>query len=238
MSRNDYPEPDEDSRRFDWPVPWHAHILPLLMIGAMTAIWVRQFFGDQIGVWGVSAKALAAGQYQNILLHMAAHGPVAHILMNMVALYALGPRLIARLGRPLPAAAAFLLLFVASGLCGAALFLAIHPHGTVPMVGASGALYGLFGTLVRLPADGTDIVPIDRDHGWRLAKDFVRDNGWLFLLFTVPNLLMGREGGVAWEAHLGGFLFGLFAGPAILRRIARETCDVAAAPLADQQSAS
>lgn len=238
MSHNDDPESDGEGRRFDWPVPWHAHVLPWLMIAAMSAIWVRQFFADQIGTWGVSAKALAAGQYQNVLLHMAAHGPVAHILMNMAALYALGPRLIARLGRPLPAAAAFLLLFVASGLCGAALFLAVHPHGTVPMVGASGALYGLFGTLVRLPVDGTDIVRIDRVHGWRLAREFVRDNGWLFLLFTVPNLLMGREGGVAWEAHLGGFLFGLFAGPAFLRGIARETGDALAPPLADRQPAS
>lgn len=232
MSYNDYPEPDENSQRFNWPVPRHAYILPWLMIVGMSAIWVQQFATDRIGAWGVSAKALAAGHYENILLHMAAHGPIVHIAMNMFALYALAPRLLARLGHPFRGAKAFLLLFVGSGVCGAALFVVLHPHGTVPMIGSSGALYGLFGALVRLPVDGTDIVPIDRNHGWRLAKEFVRDNGWLFLMFTVPNLLMGREGGVAWEAHLGGFLFGLFAAPLFFRSLASETADTEAPPLA------
>lgn len=216
-ARDDYPEPDEDGRRFDWPVPQHARILPWLMIAAMTAIWLHQFLTDRIGAWGVSAKALAAGHYENVLLHMAAHGPIFHIAINMYALYEIGPRVIARLGAPVRAAGAFLFLFILSGLAGAFAFLAFHPQGTVPMVGASGALYGLLGTLVRLPKDDSPMARMDRSHGWQLTKEFIRDNGWMFVALTLPNILMGREGGVAWEAHLGGFLFGLISAPVFFR---------------------
>lgn len=211
---NNYPEPDEDSRRFDWPVPQHARILPWLMIAVMTAIWLQQFLTDRIGAWGVSAQALTAGHYENVLLHIVAHGPIFHIAINMCALYEIGPRLVARLGAPVRAAGAFLLLFTLSGLAGALVFLAFHPHGTVPMVGASGALYGLLGMLVRLPKDDNPMARMNRNHGWRLLKEFVRDNGWMFVALTLPNILMGKEGGVAWEAHLGGFLFGLISAPA------------------------
>ncbi len=129
--------------------------------------------------------------------------------MNMYALHVIGPRVIARLGSPRRAACAFLLLFFLSGLAGSTLFLAFHPQGSVPMVGASGAIYGLLGLLVRLPPPGDEMKAMDRDHAWQLTKEFVRDNGWLFVALTLPNLLAGREGGLAWEAHLGGFLFGL-----------------------------
>lgn len=207
----------ENNNRFDWPVPRHARALPYLMIAAMTAIWVQQFLADRIASWGLSAKTLSAGHYDTIALHMFAHGPIFHIGMNMFALYVVGPKLVARLGQPLRAAMAFLLLFFLSGLSGAALYLALHPHGTVPMVGASGALYGLFGMLLRLPPQDGDIAPMDRQHAWRLAKDFVKDNGWLFVMLTLPNILMGREGGLAWEAHLGGLLFGLIAAPLLFR---------------------
>jgi len=213
-AEEDYPE---NTNRFDWHVPSHARVLPYAMIAAMTAIWVQHFLADRIALWGLSAKALAAGHYENIALHMIAHGPIFHIAMNMIALYEIGPKLVARLGPPVRAAAAFLILFFLSGLSGAALFLALHPHGTVPMVGASGALYGLLGMLLRLPPQDGDIAPMDRQHAWRLAKDFVKDNGWLFVMLTLPNILMGREGGLAWEAHLGGLLFGLIAAPLFFR---------------------
>lgn len=187
------------------------------MIAGMTGIWLQQFLTDRIGEWGVSAQALAAGRYENVLLHIVAHGPIFHIAINMYALNEIGPRLVARLGAPARAAGAFLLLFTLSGLAGALVFFAFHPQGTVPMVGASGALYGLLGTLVRLPKDESPMARMDRNHGWRLTKEFVRDNGWMFVALTLPNILMGREGGVAWEAHLGGFLFGLIAAPIFFR---------------------
>lgn len=81
------------------------------------------------------------------------------------------------------------------------------------MVGSSGAIFGLWGAVARIGADG-GMVP--------LRSRRIRDE---LLLFAYLNLMMvlivlaiirmegGGPGGVAWEAHLGGFLFGLLAMP-------------------------
>jgi membrane associated rhomboid family serine protease len=52
-----------------------------------------------VGYWGVSGAALAAGRYETITLHMISHGSIMHVLMNVAALLAIGPRLAMRLGR-------------------------------------------------------------------------------------------------------------------------------------------
>jgi membrane associated rhomboid family serine protease len=205
-----------------WQVPWHAKIPTYVLALPMIAAFVVATFqgGAPSGAmrdWGVSGAALAAGRYHTIASHMFAHGGFAHIFMNMSALFAIGGRLVTRLGSPPGAWLRFMGLFLLSGLVGAALFLAIHPSGTIPMVGASGALYGLVGALVRMDRDGLYVIPLQRRFIGRFTLDFVRDNLLLFVLLTVPALLMGSGGGVAWEAHLGGFAFGLLAGPRFLR---------------------
>ncbi len=43
-------------------------------------------------------------------------------------------------------------------------------------------------------------------------------NIWLFLILSAPAFLTGHPGGLAWEAHLGGFLAGLFLGPLFLAK--------------------
>jgi membrane associated rhomboid family serine protease len=205
-----------------WQVPWHARVPVYLLALPMIAAFVVVTFqaGAPSGAmrdWGVSGAALAAGRYHTIASHMFAHGGFAHIFMNMSALFAIGGPLVTRLGSPPAAWLRFLMLFGISGLAGAALFIAIHPSGTVPMLGASGAIYGLLGTLIRMDRDGLYVIPLQRRFIGRFTTDFVRDNLLLFVLLTVPALLMGSGGGVAWEAHLGGFAFGLLAGPRFLQ---------------------
>lgn len=84
------------------------------------------------------------------------------------------------------------------------------------MLGASGAIYGLVGALVRMDGDGLYVIPLRWRFVGRLTWGFVCDNALLVLVITVPALLAGHAGGVAWEAHLGGFAFGLLAGPRFL----------------------
>ena len=88
------------------------------------------------------------------------------------------------------------------------------------MLGASGAIFGLAGFLVRYPYGADTPSPLWSRDTARAVGDFVKTNVILIVLLTVPALLQGQSGGVAWEGHLGGFLFGLLAAPLFVPRTA------------------
>ena len=232
MSYSD-PEPDEDDPFVTdgWLVPWHAHVPAALLAAAMTGAWLLHF-PRGMASWGISSAALAEGRYETIALHMFAHGPLVHILMNMSALVAISGPLVSRLGPPPASWARYLALFVLGGLTGTACFLAVHPHGTLPMLGASGAIYALLGLLLRLPPEPGPLLGIRTPRMRRVAVRLIKDNLWLFAMLVLPPLLLGGQAGLAWEAHLGGFLFGLFAGPLLLPQPERAATAIAAAEAA------
>ncbi len=121
-------------------------------------------------------------------------GSLFHIVFNMLALWMTGPYLEAALGR-----ARYVTLYLVSALGGSvgALVLAplTHAWGT-PMVGASGAVFGLFGAVLvvlrRLGRDAGGIVGV-------IVLNVV-------LSFVLP--------GIAWQAHLGGLVVGAALGAA------------------------
>lgn len=161
--------------------------------------------------WGVSGQALAEGRWLTLAAHMVTHANLVHLLMNAGVLLPLTALAMVRLGVGPAGWGRFAALYVGSALAGAALYLALSPGG-LPLVGASGAIFGLWGAVARIGADG-GMVPL-----WSRR---IRDEGlvvaWINLGMVLIVLAINRmEGGgptVGWEAHLGGFLFGLLAMP-------------------------
>ena len=129
------------------------------------------------------------------------HGGIAHLAVNMAMLMAFGSGVERRIGPgPMVALAAI------CGVLGAAMHLAVYPGSTVPVIGASAAISGLFGAVLRfLPGQG----------GIRRLMPLVALWIGASILFGVTGL-PGAEGAeIAWVAHIGGFaaglaLFGLF----------------------------
>lgn len=117
------------------------------------------------------------------------HAGFLHLLGNMTMLLWVGPGLAARIGQ-----AGFLLLWIGSAIGGAVVFVAIATAPT-PMVGASGAVFGLMGALVML----------DYVRAGKLAKAAVITLG-LVVLNVV--MLIIEDGLLAWQTHLGGYIFG------------------------------
>lgn len=160
--------------------------------------------------WVVSGQALAEGRWHTLAAHMVAHASLAHLLMNASLLLPLTPLAMVRLGVGPAGWGRFAALYVGSALAGVALDLALNPGGP-PMVGASGAIFGLWGAVARIGADGR-MVPL---RSGRIREEV--------LLVACINLVMAgigyaivrmeAGGGVAWVAHIGGFLFGLLAMP-------------------------
>lgn len=158
---------------------------------------------------------LAEGHWTGLLTSMLLHGSWLHVLMNAIAALAFGTPIARLYGRsygPL----FFLFLYVASGVVAALGFALIHPMGDVPLVGASGAVFGLIGASIRLT--GPSGLPIQRGQGVVLLLPLLHPlvvrqaTAWIVVnvVIGLVGTLPGLEGAsVAWEAHLAGLLFGL-----------------------------
>jgi membrane associated rhomboid family serine protease len=184
----------------------------LVLGGVLVIAFVVQLASGDPLHGAVSAQALSQGRFETLLTHMFAHGGVSHLLMNVSALFALSPLLISRLGLSLQGWLLYLVFFLASGLVGGLFYLAIHPTGVVPMLGASGAVSGLWGAAARIGSEA-ELRPLRSRHVLRVVRSFAITNAVLFALVFLLVFLARGQGGLAWEAHLGGFLFGLLSIP-------------------------
>ena len=124
------------------------------------------------------------------------HSGLLHLVVNMITLGSLGPVVYYRVG-----AGKFLLIYALSILGGAAGF-ALLSDTFRPMVGASGALFGLAGAI--LAWEYVDRFTL-REALWPVIRAVVL----LVLLNIVLYYAMNRL--LAWEAHLGGFVLGWIA---------------------------
>ena len=185
-----------------------------LLTGVLIAAFLFHLpHGAVMWEWAVSAEILREGYWRNAFLHMFAHGGLVHLAFNTLALVSCSPAVVARLGVAPWSWLRYALLFLLCGFAGLAVFLAIHPQGTVPMLGASGAIFGLFGFLVRYPDGQPEATPLLSRATGKAVIEFAKANLILIVILTVPALLMGQGGGVAWESHLGGFALGVLAAP-------------------------
>lgn len=125
------------------------------------------------------------------------HGGLFHLIGNMIATLALGGIAVARVGQK-----GFLLLYALSAIGGGAGF-ALLSGSEAPMVGASGAVFGLIGAWKFWEWQA-------RQHLRSSMRPLWRSLLGLVLLNVI--LWVALSGLVAWEAHLGGFIAGvLFA---------------------------
>ncbi len=149
---------------------------------------VGRFYSYHLG----GLQGVTEGQYYRLLTAMFLHGGYAHILFNMLSLWWIGGPLEAALGR-----ARYIALYIVSGLAGSALtYLLVEPGQ--PSLGASGAIFGLFGaTAVLMRRLNYDMRPI-------MALLVIN----LIITFEVSN--------IAWQAHIGGLVAGVVTGYAMV----------------------
>ena len=150
------------------------------------------------------------------------HGGWIHLLGNMWTLWIFGDNVEDRLGR-----SRFVLLYLASGIAAALMHIFTNAGSKVPTIGASGAIAGIMGAYFRFyPHARIETVIPPLVFGPVFVLPAVLFLGWWFLLqFFNGALSLGARGqgfsGIAWWAHVGGFLFGfivcLFAQRATVR---------------------
>lgn len=147
----------------------------------------------------------------SILASMFLHGSVLHVLGNMWFLWLFGNNVEDSYGR-----VRYALLYLMVGIAATAAFILLNPHETTPLIGASGAIAGVLGAyLVLYP--GAVVLSIG-------LFGVIPVPAALFLLLWFLGQFAAQSAGVAWEAHVAGFLVGAAVTAALrpaLRRRAR-----------------
>jgi membrane associated rhomboid family serine protease len=157
----------------------------------------------------IPANIVAGHHWITILTAMFMHGGWMHIIGNMVFLWAFGPQIEDSMGVP-----KYLAFYLLSGLAASLAQTAIAPHSTVPNLGASGAIAGVMGAfLVTYPHDEIRTVLL---LGWFSRITFIPavlliGLWFLIQLFSQVGAVADVQGGggVAYAAHVGGFIFGV-----------------------------
>jgi membrane associated rhomboid family serine protease len=196
---------------------------------------MRSFLSPETDAWMVYALAFIPARYSgfaaelpggevasvtSFVTHMVVHGDVTHLAFNSAWLLAFGAAICQRIG-----GLRFLAFTVVSGIAGALTFLALNPGLEAPVVGASGAIAGLMGGTLRFLFSAVDIGGIRklREAPREVAlmplataltdRRVVLASAMLVLVNVLVGLGLGSDlapGGIAWEAHLGGYFMGLF----------------------------
>lgn len=154
----------------------------------------------------IPAEIIAGVDYQTLLTAMFLHGGIAHLVGNMLFLHIFGDNLEDRLGH-----LRFLVFYLLAGFGASALQIAVDPTSEIPNIGASGAIAGAMGGYLRLfPNHRIDVlVPLGVVLQTISVPAFTMLFYWVAVQFIGGFGTLGAEGGgVAYFAHVGGFVTG------------------------------
>ncbi|MBW3538270.1 rhomboid family intramembrane serine protease [Candidatus Parcubacteria bacterium] len=170
----------------------------------------EQALNAVIGTYGVVPARLALEHAPSLLSSLFLHGGFAHLLFNMLFLAAFGDNIEEALGR-----FSYLLFYLACGVIASLTHAWVNPASTVPTIGASGAIAGILGAYLALHPGGR----VKAIFFFGFFITVVAVPAMLFILFWfIAQLFTGiaslgvttaQTGGVAYWAHIGGFVAGL-----------------------------
>ncbi len=163
----------------------------------------------------------AVAIYTQFVSHMFVHGDAMHLAINGASMLAFAGALEKRVG-----AIRLLLFFLVCGFAGAITFIIINPGLLAPMIGASGAIAGMMGGVMRFFFSALDqggglrrLNENPRSVPLKSLSAALRDRRLQVVTasFIVMNLAamigfgdVNANNAIAWEAHVGGYIAGLF----------------------------
>ncbi len=189
--------------------PLHFPIVTVGIIVVNLFVFVLELRGGDafVAKWAAIPANITSGhQWITILTAMFMHGSWSHIFGNMIFLWAFGPEIEDTLN-PFR----YLLFYLAGGLVAMLAQIALAPSSTVPNLGASGAIAAVMGGfLVIYPRDQIRIllIIIIFIRVTMIPAALLIGVWFLIQLFSVGSVAAVQTGGVAYAAHVGGFVFG------------------------------
>lgn len=199
-------------------------IVTISLIVASTLIFFYQislgFEGGQLFVYRYGAipavvfgheslprEVMAIPASFSLMTSMFLHGGFLHLIGNMLYLWIFGNNIEDAMGH-----GRFILFYLITGIVAAMSHAMIDSNSVVPMIGASGAISGILGAYLLLypRAHVLVVVPI-----WIFIRFFYVPAGFVLAFWFMLQLISGTAsvgsggGGVAWFAHIGGFIAGM-----------------------------
>ncbi len=161
----------------------------------------------------------------NLLTSMFLHGGWMHLLGNMLYLWIFGDNVELTFGH-----LRYLLFYLASGLAAALTQILVNWNSPVPMIGASGAISGVLGAYLVFFPGARILTLVVFGFFWDIVAipAFFLLGFWFILQFFqgLLSLPFSHGGGVAWFAHVGGFVFGWLVARWYRRRLRRRYYDL------------
>ena len=141
--------------------------------------------------------------YLTLFSAMFMHASWAHIIGNMLYLWIFGDNIEDRIG-----SGKFLVFYLICGLAASAAHIVFGPESVIPSLGASGAIAGVLGAyLVLFPKKSVRVLMMRQIVN---MPAFIVLGMWIVLqVFSQISVVGGDGGGVAYMAHIGGFIAGL-----------------------------
>jgi len=190
--------------------PRHFAVVTVLIIVVNAWVFLLELQGGDFFVtrWAVIPASITSGHaWITLLTAMFMHGSWLHILGNMVFLWAFGPAIEDAMG-PIH----YLFFYLLGGIIAMLAQVAGSPASTIPCIGASGAIAAVMGAFIVM-----------------FPRDRIRSLVWIVVFVSIARipaaLLIGvwfiiqlldagavanvQTGGVAYLAHIGGFVFGV-----------------------------
>jgi membrane associated rhomboid family serine protease len=194
--------------------PVHRPVVTISIIVVNVVVFFLELAGGEpfVQQWAVIPAYIVAGhRWITILTAMFMHGGWMHIIGNMVFLWAFGPEIEDAMG-PLR----YLAFYLLGGIVASVAQIAAMSSSTVPNLGASGAIAAVMGAfLITYPRDKIRTLLL---LGWFITVTVIPASvligiWFLIQLFSQVGSVVAAQsgGGVAYMAHVGGFIFGAIA---------------------------
>ena len=158
-----------------------------------------------IGHDQLSMDLYAVPAYMTIFSHMFMHGGWMHLIMNMLFMWVFADNIEDNLG-----SRNFIIFYILCGIGAAMTHVLMDTHSQIPMIGASGAISGVLGAyIINYPkARILVLIPFFFIFIIKIRALYVLGY-WFVLQFINSYTMSSQEGGVAYAAHIGGFVCGM-----------------------------
>jgi membrane associated rhomboid family serine protease len=189
--------------------PARIPVVSVFIILVNAFVFVLELMNGEAFVtqWSAIPAQITSGHHWiTILTAMFMHGSWSHIIGNMIFLWAFAPEIEDAMGR-----GRYLIFYLLGGLAAMLAQVAADPHSTVPNLGASGAIAAVMGAfIVTYPRDQIkSVLFIFVFARIKFIPAALLIGVWfLSQLFHAGAVAHTQTGGVAYLAHVGGFIFG------------------------------